>query len=127
MNYGYRQFDESDYEMVKRWNEEQGVDTIDYNCFPAKNVVVYNDVSDLYAASIYFTGASVAYVNIYKNPDMKYNEGIYVIVKWLQRMCTSVAVRYAMTSSTRAINKRTLIKAGFAAQKGTNYLIRKIY
>ena len=126
MNYGYRNFDDADYEMVKKWNDESGIHTLT-GAFPAKNVIVYNDVSDLYAASIYFTGTNVAYVNIYKNPEMKYNEGIYVVVKWIQRMCTSVSVRYAITSPTRAINKRSLIKAGFTTQNGTNYLIRKIY
>lgn len=130
MDYGFKLIDSSDYEMVKEWNDELFIKTLDKDVLPNKGVVVFNDQGNIFAAHLFFNGSGVAHAMLYRNPNVNYRKrrgSTVLLVKCLTRMCLNAHNVKELLVTPHTIGKRSLMASGFEELLGTGFLRKKIY
>jgi hypothetical protein len=138
--YGFRNYESSDYELIKEWNDKVGVETIAEELLPSKGVVVFNSTGDVCAAQLLTTGQGLAFLLVYLNPDYSlYNQivddTLGVMMRWVKRQCLSVRIRKVLIARARTLRnkgdrysfKKLLTTAGFEEMGNTGYYYKNIY
>lgn len=126
MEYEYRRLEDSDYEMLLKWNAEYGIGTMDKDDYPANGFVVMNGFDVTMMCHLYITGTSSAFVVYHKNPfEKRQGRSFEKAIDFSSRTARAKGIKKLITNN-HSFNKKTLLQLGFKELNKTGYLVKKL-
>lgn len=136
--YYFREYSDLDYDIIKSWNDNASVDTLEQSLLPHKGVIISGDDSDLISAHLLFTGTGLAILWVSFNPKLtayliKKNELMHCVANWARKVCISGGCKKILIANPKHRIKGSHVSliniirdAGFEDLNGTGYLYKNV-